>query len=44
MKRATAKIQLNLNAVVEGYTAGTPMFRMVNYNISTSILQYSGEG
>lgn len=31
MKRAAAKSQLNLNAVVEGYTVGTPMFRMVNY-------------
>lgn len=44
MKRAAAKIQLNLNAVVEGYTVGTPMFRMVNYNTSTSILEKGSEG
>lgn len=44
MKRAAAKIQLNLNAVVEGYTVGTHMFRMVNYNTSTSILEKGSEG
>lgn len=44
MKRAAAKIQLNLNAVVEGYTVGTPLFRMVNYNTSTSILEKGSEG
>lgn len=44
MNRAAAKIQLNLNAVVEGYTVGTPMFRMVNYNTSTSILEKGSEG
>lgn len=44
MKRAAAKIQLDLNAVVEGYTAGTPMFRMVNYNTSTSIMEKGSEG
>lgn len=44
MKRAAAKIQLNLNAVVDGYTVGTPLFRMVNYNTSTSILEKGSEG
>lgn len=44
MKRAAARIQLNLNAVVEGYTVGTPLFRMVNYNTSTSILEKGSEG
>lgn len=44
MKRAAAKIQLDLNAVVDGYTVGTPMFRMVNYNTSTRILEKGSEG
>ena len=44
MKRAAAKILLNLNALVDDYTVGTPMFRMVNYNTSTRILEKGSEG
>lgn len=44
MKRAAAKIQLDLSAVIDGYTVGTPKFRMENYNISTSILEKGSGG
>lgn len=44
LKRAAAKIQLDLNVNVKGYTAGAPKFRLVNYNISTSLLEKDSKG
>ena len=44
MKRAAAKIQLDLSADIDGYTVGTPKFRMENYNKSTSILEKGSGG
>lgn len=43
LRRAAAKVQLDLNVDVDGYEAGAPKFRFVNYNISTSLLEKDSE-
>ena len=44
LKRAAAKIQLDVNINVDGYQSGTPHFRLENYNIMTSLLEKDSEG
>ncbi len=44
MKRAAAKIQLDVDINVAGYQANEPKFRFENYNISTSLLEKGSEG
>lgn len=44
LKRAAAKMQYDVTFDVEDYEAGTPHFKLENYNISTSLLEKDSEG